>query len=470
MKGFTSANYRPYTTIMDLKDRDLPVICRLAPGSQTVELEWFDNGYDGAHEVIYRKCDTNDDWIALAVDGAVITINGFEDYVDYEMKIRRVGCEGESNIRYVRTGDVPDTVITYFHPKDREINPIGYCPSSPCLCRLPSGVLLAMYDVWAPLQPSHVSQIMRSVDNGKTWRYLTEISPSIWGKMFYHRDKLYILSCMVEYGSLQIMCSEDEGATWCYPRILIPGFGVYAKTAPHKAPVTVVEHNGRLYSGVEYGHWGIGDHQSMVASIGVDEDLMEPSNWKFSPLVKLDRDWPGLPDGIMGGYIEGNVVLGPDGILRNMLRLDYPGTGKAVLLKIDLDDPEGPQQFDAVIDCPVAANSKFETKRDDVTGKYICIGTEQVETIRNPDGTFNDRQRLILSMAVSPDLYNWKVVYRIFDYRELDATKVGFQYPSWEISGDDILVQSRTAFNGADTFHNVNYQLLSVIKDFRQYL
>ncbi len=49
--------------------------------------------------------------------------------------------------------------------------------------------------------------------------------------------------------------------------------------------------------------------------------------------------------------IEGNILVGPDERLYNMLRLDFAGTGKACLLRAG-DGPENQEQFAAVVECP----------------------------------------------------------------------------------------------------------------------
>ena len=52
----------------------------------------------------------------------------------------------------------------------------------------------------------------------------------------------------------------------------------------------------------------------------------------------------------------------------------------------------------------------------------------------------------------------------------LDVDKVGFQYVSFLIDGDDILYQSRTAFGYAHNFHDSNYATFHKIPSFREYL
>lgn len=90
------------------------------------------------------------------------------------------------------------------------------------------------------------------------------------------------------------------------------------------------------------------------------------------------------------------------------------------------------------------------------------IGTEQ--TLGKPLG------RTVISMAVSDDLRDWKVVKRIYDYSDMDPAKVGLQYPDWVFDGDDILMLLRIGFNQADTHHNSNCISFTRICNFRQYI
>ena len=467
MRGLTHWNWKPFFFPTSPQDELIPIVCRVAPGDCRIEFEWYDKGSNSEHLVRFRPAD-HEEWQSLPLTGPVAVIGNLKNDEDYEFQVCRCDGAAVSRLKYARTGIYPDTVINYIHPREREINPLGYCPCSPTLCRLPSGALLSGNDVWAPGRPSDVAQLFKSTDEGKTWRYVTDLHPCLWPKLFVHRGKLYALSCSMEYGNLQISCSEDEGETWCMPAVLMTGEG-FSEFGPHKAPVPVVEHKGRLYTAIEYGAWKIGDHQSTLLSIDADADLMDPANWCFSPFLRLDRSWPGVPDGIKCGYIEGNAVIGPDGELYNLLRMDFPGRGKACLLRAG-KDPEAPEEFVEVIDCPLGANSKFEVHRDPVTGKYVMIGTEQVDDVKDASGNPHPVQRLVLSMAVSEDLRHWRVVYRLFDYRQCDPEFVGFQYPSWLISGNDLYVQSRVAINGGETYHNANCEIFSVVHDFRQYL
>ena len=62
------------------------------------------------------------------------------------------------------------------------------------------------------------------------------------------------------------------------------------------------------------------------------------------------------------------------------------------------------------------------------------------------------------------------MVSDIIDARREQIFEVGYQYPSFIFDGDDILLQVRTATNGAHNFHDANYQTFHVIPNFRDLL
>ena len=68
-------------------------------------------------------------------------------------------------------------------------------------------------------------------------------------------------------------------------------------------------------------------------------------------------------------------------------------------------------------------------------------------------------------MIYNGNAYNYDK--HIFDYRDADHEKVGFQYVDFEFDGDDIIFLSRTAMNGAHSFHDSNYSTFHTIENFR---
>ena len=158
--------------------------------------------------------------------------------------------------------------------------------------------------------------------------------------------------------------------------------------------------------------------------------------------------------GIIGG-IEGCVVTAPDGRIYDILRY---APGKLLKLRFDPDDREGELRFEGFIDCPIT-QSKVDIIYDERSALYYMIGSYKLDAPAT--------RRNLLSLLCSPDLDSWTLVKHLIDFRDADPDKIGFQYISLEIDGDDIIYQSRTAFNHAHNYHDSNYATFHRIKDFR---
>lgn len=466
MRGNTGWNYRPFTRLTEVSRQSLPFICRVAPFPAGFDLQWFDNGQpDGEHRLLYRVYTTLGPWTEMPLAADTARVEGLDNHQDYEFKIVRADGSGESAVRLVRTGEVPGIVVNYLHPEDRIYDFSGHSLCSPTIVKLPSGDLMTAMDVFSgQFGNSKLTLLFKSKDGGKSWRYVTDIYPSFWPKLFVHRGRLYLFSGSQDYGDMLIGRSDDEGETWTAPTHIITGCGPN-ETGPHKGPMPIIEFNGRLYTAIDYGCWRRRKHANGMLSIDADADLLDAANWRYTPFTSYDPTWPNAPVGTSPGCIEGNAVVSPDGVISNYLRIDCsdcrPRYGKAVVLRGDNEDPEAPLRLDRIVDCPLGSNSKFQLYQDPITQKYIMIGTEQGEDKPN---------RTVLSMAVSSDFYTWKVVKRILDYHEADPSHVGFQYPDWIFDGNDILLLVRIAFGRSYNFHDANYQCFFRIENYLQYL
>jgi len=372
----------------------------------------------------------------------------------------------ESAVRMVRPGPVPGVVVNYIHPEDYTYNSSGRSTASPSIARLPDGAYVASHDIYWQRHGQNRTLLFISRDGGATWRFLSELCPCFWGKLFVHRGRLYMLATETEYGALIIRGSDDGGMTWTEPATILPG-GSHEAGGPHKAPVPVVEHEGRLWTAVEHGSWLRGAHDAGVVSAPVDADLLDPKSWSVTPFLPYDPAWPGtIRGGDKPGVLEGNIVATPSGELVNFLRYNtvggVPDYGKAVVLNVNAKDPTAPLTFRQVVDFP-GNMSKFTIYFDPVSKYYWSL----VNRVTTP----NVRQRNILSLVRSPDLVTWEVIEDILNYEENgwpeDNTKVGFQYVDWMFEGEDIVALSRTAINGAWNYHNANHITFHRIQNFR---
>lgn len=395
-------------------------------------------------------------------------ING----LDYAVKVSAIyeGREvARSRTRLFRTGPVPGTVVAYLHPQDFTFESSGRFTCSPSLVRLPNGRLLVSHDIYESRGGQNITHIYASDDDGNLWFFLSELTPCFWGTLFLHKEVLYILCTSTEYGNLQIYRSKDLGRTFEGPFVILKGEGRWDKPGPHKAPVPIVYHKGRIWTAIEYGCWKEGYHDTGVISIAEDADLCDPNNWILSPFVSYNPKWPGVIKGGNPSFLEGNLVVTPEGKLVNILRYQTiggdPEYGKAIVMRVDDEHPNAPQTFEACIDFP-GNLSKFAIRRDEKTGLYLAL----LNRARKPWY----KQRNILSLAISKDLMEWKVVTDLINYEDKDwpegAFHVGFQYPDFFIENDNLYYVCRTALNGANNYHDANYITFHKMENFREFL
>lgn len=409
-----------------------PYITRIAPQNDIVEFEWYD------------LADRDND---------ACTVFLTYDYVKYE-KIRikgnrcsiRVAQERDgafyletddgrqSNRRPFRSGYYPGKVIAYNHPDDKQYDYSGVYLGSPSIVRLENGDLLASFDYFAVAQGMNLSTLLRSTDDGDTWKFVTDIFPSMWATLFTVGNRVYIATASKEYGDMQILESLDNGESW-HGIVLDRGIGQYMNMGYHKAPTPVVKHNGRIYIAIEYGSWGKGKFMPAVYSIDENADFMDIGQWVRTPLFALEQnEYPLI---VPWGAIEGNMVEMPDGTLVDILRHSQD---KAVVLALDESNPAGKLRFFTTMDF-AAAYTKFHIIKHDK--KYYAMG--------NPSPY---RNRLVL--YVSDDALHWKEEKTLIDLSDYSAKLVGVQYPSFFIEDGVAYAVIRTAFNGADDFHNNN--------------
>ena len=356
---------------------------------------------------------------------------------------------------------------------------------SPSILRLPDGALLASHDYFGlkGCPKNHeaeesLTSIYRSEDDGITWVSITHIMNCYWSSLFSHRGSIYILGTSQQYGSIFIRRSDDGGFTWTHPAdensgLLFPGGRFRVAPNYHCAPVPVLEHDGRLYKAFEDADPPVHgpSFHSCVVSAPVDDDLLVAKNWTISNKIPFDpawipRDWeaPARPC-----WLEGNIVVAPNGELWNVLRLNArPMVNRAVIVKVHEAgsrisfDPER-----GFIDFP-GGGSKFTIRHDTQTGLYLSL----VNNVTNPAWP---SQRNILSLSVSDDLVNWRVVTTLMLDRsgltpEDSAHLTGFQYVDWQFDGDDIIYLVRTAYRGAIRYHDSNRIIFRKLRDFRALL
>lgn len=438
-------------------------ISRVIPGNRQVTVEWLkpDRVDDAAGlryvaEIKHRAAP----WSQavrkeLPASARSATMTDLLNHADYAIRVlaERDGETkpvAESAERLVSPAALPGIVVDYVHKDETFYMNKGVYIGSPSIARLPDGRFLASHDLFGC--GSHdFSRIFRSADGGRTWRHVSDLDQCFWGKLFVHRDKLYMLACSRRFGDIVIRYSPDAGETWTEPAAIVKG-------QCHKAPVPLKIHRGRLWTCVEYKDPAF---RAMVISAPVDADLMQPSNWTVSEPLSYDPNW--VPRGWKprGGHIsEGNAVVDPKGNLLNVLRYNAePHYGKVVVLDIAADGRS--LSFNRTMDF-LGSLTKFTIRRHPETGVYWSL----VNRVPEPRGGMW-ACRNVLSLVKSDDFDHWKPVCDVLrDDREFAPKFTGFQYIDWLFDGNDIVFVCRMGYNGAHNFHDANHLTFHRIKDY----
>ncbi len=382
-----------------------------------------------------------------------------------DIKITPFHEDGLGIPRLVRCGPVPGVAVNYIHPHDYAYWPSGRSPASPSLVRTPGGDLLASHDIFWGGADQNRTLLFRSRDDGASWEAAGELAPCFWGKLFCHDGILYMLGTSTEYGALLLYCSADDGASWSAPVTLLPG-GSDAFGGPHKAPMPVISHAGRLWTAIDFGSWGSGGFANGLLSCACGSNLMDPTQWVCSGFTAYDPQWPGTAEGPSVGCLEGNAVPMPDGSIGNILRYQTdhasPSYGLALALRGDPSQPGQPLVFSHTL--PFPGNlSKFSILYDPVSACYWSIATR----ITGDPIWRRDR----LSLLRSRDLSEFTLVCDVLELPDAVAREglehIGLQYVDFIIEGEDILFVCRTAVNEAHNFHNANHLTFHRIHHFR---
>jgi hypothetical protein len=287
-----------------------------------------------------------------------------------------------------------------------------------------------------------------------------------WASVFVHREAVYLLGTDRQNGRIVIARSDDGGLHWTQPTDGRSGL-LADDPAFHGAPVPVVRHAGRLWRAMEDtragGGWGR-HFRALVLSAAEDANLLVATNWTFSNALPRDPSWL---DGQFGGWLEGNVVVAPDGGIVNLLRADFrAGPEKAALIRISESGRTATFDHTAgFVDFPGGCK-KFTVRFDPVSQRYWSLANwvPPRHASANPE-----RARNTLALTASSDLIHWEV--RSVLLYHPDPTAHGFQYADWVLDGEDLLAVVRTAFDEpggqAHNCHDSNYLTFHRFAGFR---
>lgn len=361
---------------------------------------------------------------------------------------------------------LPGVVVGHSHPNTEVY--LG----SPSILILEDGRYLAAYQEFGrgeELVPR--TFVTESIDRGESWTNIASIRGLYWANLFSFNDELYLFGTRMEvqggYGPLVIRKSTDQGRTWTEPTDESHGL-LRADEEYHTAPMPMVTHQGRIFRAVEDRNppelWGV-NFRSLVISAPLDADLMKASSWTTSNRLRYNPEWPG------NAWLEGNMVVTPQGEIVNILRNDVrpdPNGGKACIVLVSESgetvsfDPE-----EGFIDFPGGCK-KFTIRYDAVSERYWSLTNYIPEEHK---GYNPERTRNTLALISSTDLVHWEVNKIIMQHP--DVMYVGFQYADWQFEGKDMIALIRTAFpepdgTNAHNQHDSNYITFFRIENFRQ--
>ena len=243
---------------------------------------------------------------------------------------------------------------------------------SPSIAKLPDGAYVATHDLFGSGTTYSTTRVFRSTDDGRSWRHSGTIEGCFWGGLFVHRETLYLMGCSGRFKSMVIRKSSDGGLTWSHPTDSNNGL-IRDDARHHTAPVPVVEHAGRLWRAMEDEASGAREFRPFMVSARADSDLLRADNWTMSARLPGDSSWLG---GEFGGWLEGNAVVGPDGHMVDILRVDYrKGGGEyAAIVRVSDDGREASFNSNDFVRFPGGCK-KFSIRRDPVEGTYWTLST-----------------------------------------------------------------------------------------------
>ncbi len=422
-------SYKPYVPFCS-EEKSKVYIVRLAPNEKGVELQWLGN----ESEYLVRIYKKGKEVYSASTQNNAVSVNGLEKNTTYSVCVESPAYK--SNERLFVTGDYRGKVVNYLHPEDLQYEFSGRFLASPYIVRF-KGDLYVITDCFrggSQKGAFNLSLLFRSKDDGKTWEYITDLVPCFWPTLFVANGKLCTLAVTTEFGSLVVACSDD-GEKWSDYTELIYGSG-FLFPGPHKAPTPVLNKDGKLYFGIEYGAHSVKRFDSLIVSYDLSKNILDRNAWTISEKCKVEKEWGGDPDILFA--IEGNVVE-RNGEIFNLLRFT---ANKALMLKYDEKNPLKAPSFYKVVDFKLGHCKFFIQRADD--GTYYAMGN----TTCYP--------RHIVELYKSKDLENWEKVKTLEDISNLTKENDGVQYPTFFIEGKKLYTVLRTALNGADTFHNSN--------------
>ena len=355
--------------------------------------------------------------------------------------------------------------------------PPGLITDDPALLRLPSGRLLATYTFRFVADPRQENpqrfRLAHSDDEGGTWTELAPLEINM-GQPLLHDGRLFLLGNRLGRKDIIILASDDEGITWTPPVTLFEG--LY-----WNAPTATAVHRGALYRPFNAGsydqRWAFGG--VVVVRGDLSRDLMDPAAWRISPEVSYPETPSELvparyPEHWKDHWLEPNAVVVGDRV-RILVRPRMDGYATSGMCAVcDLSDEDGAMdlRFTQFHPFPGGQN-KFYIDWDPVSRLFWMAVNLPTDTqdVRGREPALkasrfagrpgNERRFLFLQYSV--DALNWFSAGCVAYW---PSPLQAFHYTAQLITGDDMLILSRTSRNSHNQ-HDSELVTLHRIKDFR---
>jgi hypothetical protein len=379
------------------------------------------------------------------------------------------------------SGPPPGVVIT------ASPNPQKIFVGSPTIAILPDGSYLVAHDYGGmAVGVQRSAHVLASRDRGATWTKLAELPDQKWSTLFVHRGAIYLLGTSAKASNMIIRRSLDGGRTWTDPTEAT--HGLLAEGRYHCGPTPVIMHDGRVWRAFE--HYApsapLREFRAFVISAPEDADLLNAKSWTRSNAMPFDKTWLNTRN---AEWLEGNVVVAPDGGIVNLLRVEshqaagaaweLPGAAHGIprfevgaRARISADGRTF--AFDPAKDFVhfIGSEAKFTVRYDPVSKRYWSLANKitnlrsGAEWVKSPH-----HQRNVIALTSSADLRAWREECRILRYDEgsvvvKEGSRVGFQYLDWQFDGADLVAVCRMAWNGAN-YHDANIITFHRVQGFR---
>lgn len=340
---------------------------------------------------------------------------------------------------------------------------------TPNLVKRTNGELWAAHDLFGSATDQDETRIYKSTDSGSSWSHVRTLTGLFWPTLIEYGGNFYIFGTTTEYGNFVLGKSTDNFAT-------TPTLNTVFAGSYHKSATATLQKDGYLLVGLEDtgggGSWP--EHFRSVIAWGNLADLTNAANWgKTSPLT-YNQNW-NLANwqANNSGWLEGNVVE-HNGTVYNLLRVNngYESAAGIVTVNWDGETPANTTlSFDDSIDILQGfpgGSVKFHPLWDSESSKWVILSNYHP----HPHNSDPNKVRSQLWLCSSSDMRTWTPHRQILgDTRTVTAgggnSKVGWQYVSPLIDGDDLIFASRTSWDGAPNEHDANRLTFHRIHDFR---